>query len=169
MIKARGFLDYNTTISLVPGNNADLGNMILLKKESDGNNYSGILIFLLMILILIVISASIVFFVLRKKKRGLEYSDMSAMKEIMSGFGIRRSPKEINCYQILGVSRKATDWEIKKAYRNLAGIYHPDKNTNGTTQADFDERIREINTAKTILLDPEKREVHDRMLNHFED
>ncbi len=169
LIKAKGFLDYNTTISLVPGNNADLGNVILLKKESDGNNYSGILIFFLTILILIAISASIVFFVLRKKKRGLEYGDMSAMKEIMSGFGIRRSPKEINCYQILGVSRNATDWEIKKAYRNLAGIYHPDRNTNRNTEADFDEKIREINTAKTILLDPEKREVHDRMLNHFED
>ncbi len=169
LINAKGFVEFNTTISLVPGKDADLGNVILLKKEGDGKDISGILIFLMILLILIIISGSIVFFVLRRKKRGLEYQDMSAMKEIMSGFGIRRSPKEINCYQILDVPRNANALEIKKAYRNLAGIYHPDKNAHGNTDVEFDEKIREINTAKTILLDPEKREVHDRMLNHFED
>ncbi len=62
-------------------------------------------------------------------------------------------------YQTLGVSRDASEKEIKKAYRKLAQQYHPDKNP-GDKEAE--RRFKEINEAYTVLSDPEKRKQYDR-------
>src|SRR5258708_145190 len=62
-------------------------------------------------------------------------------------------------YQILGISRAATEEEIKKAYRKLAHQYHPDK-------AGGDEKkFKEINEAYQILSDKNKRAQYDRFGN----
>ncbi|NJN36173.1 MAG: J domain-containing protein [Nitrospiraceae bacterium] len=63
-------------------------------------------------------------------------------------------------YQVLGVSREASDEDIKKAYRKLVFEHHPDRNPHKT---DADERIREINAAYEIIGDPEKRKSYDRL------
>jgi molecular chaperone DnaJ len=63
-------------------------------------------------------------------------------------------------YRILGVSREASDEEIKKAYRKLVFQHHPDHNPN-SPQAE--EKIREINTAYEIIGDTEKRRSYDRL------
>jgi molecular chaperone DnaJ len=62
-------------------------------------------------------------------------------------------------YQVLGVSRDASDSEIKKAYRKLAIQYHPDKNP-GDQEAE--EKFKEISAAFDILKDPEKRAKYDQ-------
>jgi molecular chaperone DnaJ len=62
-------------------------------------------------------------------------------------------------YSVLGVDKKASPDEIKKAYRKLARKYHPDTNP-GDKQAE--ERFKEISAAHDILGDPDKRKQYDR-------
>lgn len=62
-------------------------------------------------------------------------------------------------YEVLGVSRDATQGEIKKAYRRLARQYHPDANPN---DPDAEAKFKEINEAYEVLSDPEKRAQYDR-------
>jgi molecular chaperone DnaJ len=63
-------------------------------------------------------------------------------------------------YRVLGVSREASDDEIKKAYRKLVFQHHPDRNPDSK---DADEKIREINAAYEIVGDAEKRRSYDRL------
>ena len=62
-------------------------------------------------------------------------------------------------YEVLGVSRTATEDELKKAYRTLAKKYHPDMNPG---DAEAEARFKEINEAYAVLSDPEKRQQYDR-------
>ena len=62
-------------------------------------------------------------------------------------------------YQILGVSKTATDDEIKKAYRKLARKFHPDLNPN---DKEAHKKFQEINEANEVLSDPEKRKKYDK-------
>jgi molecular chaperone DnaJ len=63
-------------------------------------------------------------------------------------------------YQVLGVSRNASDDDIKKAYRKLVFQYHPDRNPDSK---DADAKIRELNAAYEIIGDAEKRQSYDRL------
>ncbi|MBI2875502.1 MAG: DnaJ domain-containing protein, partial [Candidatus Tectomicrobia bacterium] len=62
-------------------------------------------------------------------------------------------------YEVLGLSRGATDEEIKKAYRKLAFQHHPDRNP-GNSEAE--EKFKEAAEAYEVLRDGEKRQIYDR-------
>ena len=62
-------------------------------------------------------------------------------------------------YELLGVSKTATDDEMKKAYRKLAKKYHPDKNP-GNKEAE--EKFKLISEAYAVLSNPEKKKQYDQ-------
>lgn len=62
-------------------------------------------------------------------------------------------------YQIMGVSRDASQDEIKRAYRKLARKYHPDV----SKEAQAEERFKEVQEAYEVLKDPQKRAAYDQL------
>ena len=63
-------------------------------------------------------------------------------------------------YKILGITKGASQDEIKKAYRKLAVKYHPDKNSGDKTA---EAKFKEINEANEVLSNPEKRKLYDEL------
>ena len=68
--------------------------------------------------------------------------------------------KDTKLYDILEISPTATENEINKAYYKLSKVWHPDKNSHRLEEAT--KKFQEINEAKNILSDPEKREMYDK-------
>ena len=66
---------------------------------------------------------------------------------------------KIDFYEVLQVSRDATDQELKTSYRKLAMQYHPDRNPNNP---EAEEKFKECSEAYQVLSDPEKRAAYDR-------
>src|SRR6476646_4765774 len=63
-------------------------------------------------------------------------------------------------YATLGLDKKATDADIKKAYRRLARKHHPDLNPGDKAA---EAKFKEINEANEVLGDPEKRRKYDEL------
>ena len=65
-----------------------------------------------------------------------------------------------NYYELLGVSKTATDDELKKAYRKMAKKYHPDANPDNREAAEA--KFKEVNEAYEVLSNPQKRKMYDQ-------
>lgn len=66
-----------------------------------------------------------------------------------------------NLYEVLGVDREANDETLRKAYRELARKWHPDRYPKGKAQEQAEEKMKEINEAYGILSDKDKRAMYD--------
>lgn len=71
--------------------------------------------------------------------------------------------KDTKLYDILEVKPDASDAEIKKAYNRLSKLWHPDKHQGTDKIKEATQKFQEINKAKTLLLDAEKRKVYNEV------
>jgi curved DNA-binding protein len=71
----------------------------------------------------------------------------------------------IDYYKILGISKNATDSDIKKAYRKLARKYHPDLNPN---DKEVEKKFKEVNEANEVLSNTENRKKYDDYGEHWQ-
>ena len=71
----------------------------------------------------------------------------------------------IDYYQVLGVDKKASEKDIKSAYRKLARKYHPDLNPN---DAEAHKKFQQLNEANEVLSDAEKRKKYDQYGENWE-
>jgi molecular chaperone DnaJ len=67
-------------------------------------------------------------------------------------------PSKRDYYEVLGISRNATDEDIRRAFRKLAFQYHPDRNHGDGAE----EKFKEVNEAYEVLSDTDKRATYDR-------
>lgn len=84
--------------------------------------------------------------------------DTSITKEIRQAELELKKSKRKDFYKIIGVEKDASENDIKKAYRKLAIVHHPDKNPD---DEDAEKRFKEIGEAYETLSDPEKRARYD--------
>ncbi|MGB9765525.1 MAG: DnaJ domain-containing protein [Candidatus Saccharicenans sp.] len=100
----------------------------------------------------------------RDQRKSLEMDELEARLEELRE--IKSNLKNRNFYEQLGVSRVATEEEIKKAYFNLARKYHPDRFNHGLGETGLiNEVFNALTVAYKTLSDPEKRKEYDAKLS----
>jgi DnaJ-class molecular chaperone len=67
-----------------------------------------------------------------------------------------------NYYQVLGIDKGASQEEIKKAFRRMASLYHPDHNPQNTGEAE--EKFKDVNQAYEVLSDGARRRQYDLLI-----
>ncbi|KAK3301573.1 uncharacterized protein B0T15DRAFT_316575 [Chaetomium strumarium] len=88
----------------------------------------------------------------------LDPEDRTIAKEVRKAELELKKSQRKDYYKILGIEKTATEQEIKKAYRKLAIVHHPDKNPG---DANAEARFKDISEAYETLSDPQKRERYD--------
>ncbi|GAB1320770.1 hypothetical protein MFIFM68171_10980 [Madurella fahalii] len=93
-----------------------------------------------------------------KSIQELDPEDRTIAREIRKAELELKKSQRKDYYKILGVDKTATEQDIKKAYRRLAIVHHPDKNPG---DAAAEARFKDISEAHETLIDPQKRERYD--------
>ncbi|MFW3145690.1 MAG: NosD domain-containing protein [Thermoplasmatota archaeon] len=165
-----GYQEYNGTVTITAGRTTSLGtiNLLTIPSKDSGSDTPMIIAITAVVLVSLLIAFMIGVFLIKRHhdKHYISEEDREHMLEILRHFDVSTKIDQVDAYETLGVSRTVSQKEIKKAYRNLAAKYHPDRAMHGE---DFNEeeahkKMHEINAAKTILLDSDKRDLQDRIL-----
>ena len=89
-----------------------------------------------------------------KKEKKPQIEEEDSKEDLTS----ENNPQSLNLYSLLGVEKTATNAEIRKAYRRLVFVYHPDKNK---TDPDAGAKFANITRAYKILSNPDSRKIYD--------
>ncbi|MFO8050558.1 MAG: NosD domain-containing protein [Thermoplasmatota archaeon] len=164
-----GFVVFNTSFRIEPGEVTDLGNIRLTEeKHDDGSDNRLLLNVVISIMVALLLVFLIIFYFYRRyqDQHTISEDDREQMLQILRHFDVSMKIDQVDAYETLGVDRDANKKQIRKAYRKLAAKYHPDRAMHNEDYDvdDSHQRMGEINAAKTILLDDQKRDLQDRIL-----
>ena len=92
-----------------------------------------------------------------------DHNGFNVQQKIKTAQQKAKAAKRKDYYKILGVPKEAQDAVIRKAYKKLSLKWHPDKNSNGTEEEKrkADKMFKDVNEAKNILTDRDKRDKYD--------
>jgi DnaJ family protein C protein 3 len=97
-----------------------------------------------------------------QRAKDLLNNDQSVLNDLQKAEAALKQSKQKDYYKILGVSRRASAKEIKKAYREQALQWHPDKHTGEEEKEKAEKQFQLVAEAYEILSDEEKRAAYDR-------
>lgn len=173
-VRKGGYDDREMELFIDPGSTIDIEDVRLKDQRNLSDNLLLILIALFILLIMII---SISFILIRRRKRGRSVEEFYILEDPPydppriendeDDFEIEYFDGSPNFYQLLEVPDNATSGEIKRSYRKLAAMYHPDRMAARGEEMELDEiadLMRDINEAKAVLLDPLRRQMYDMSL-----
>ncbi|KAJ1660224.1 hypothetical protein IWQ61_000816 [Dispira simplex] len=97
------------------------------------------------------------------KAQELSGSRNSKIREkLMKAMQLQRKAKRKDYYKILELSKEATPADIKRAFRKMAKVWHPDRYRGDLSEEEVHQKMSDINEAHEILSDPERRAQYDQ-------
>ncbi|MFO8050557.1 MAG: NosD domain-containing protein [Thermoplasmatota archaeon] len=171
IIDANGFRRKTINVEAVQGETVDLSDINVEKEKSMLSTW-------FLIIAVAVVLFLVLMILLIMRRRGYPGEDEFYLdgeyprKKMMDTdadeeFEIDLFEGAPNYYQLLNVEENATVSEIRSSYRKLAAMYHPDRMASRGEEMELDEvhdLIRDLNEAKTVLLNPLKRQMYDMSL-----
>eukprot|EP01126_Amoeba_proteus_P025163 TRINITY_DN2515_c0_g2_i8.p1 TRINITY_DN2515_c0_g2~~TRINITY_DN2515_c0_g2_i8.p1 ORF type:complete len:483 (-),score=118.40 TRINITY_DN2515_c0_g2_i8:166-1614(-) len=100
----------------------------------------------------------------RQYEKAANAGDQSAGEGIRNAKRLQKMAQRVDYYKVLGLTKTASEQDIKKAFRKLAMQLHPDKmrNADATQKEEAEKKMKEIGEAYEVLSDPEKKGKYDR-------
>ncbi len=156
----------------------DIGTITSKPKEVDENNFQKFFL-VIPLIILIILLIAVLFLVILKRRKASRfefYIDDEKTENDESGEGFEEFWIDLggeiltDHYQVLGIPRNSSHQEIRKAYRMMAGKYHPDMAfMNGEmSKEEMADMMSMVNDAKEVLLNPMRRNMYDAWLHDRE-